>query len=195
MSNLTGTVEELLYVSQGIGTGKASFTTEVTVNDTAGMGVQAELPANFWLPNNNQAGRAVKIHALGVLACTATPTFTPTVRLGTSGSTTGPIIGQANAPALTMTSGATSVWELFLMLQMVTRAANGANSTVRGVGKFFCPALAASHVMMWGGGTSPGTVATVDPSVDNYINLNFACSASSASNSVLVTELDVHGLN
>jgi hypothetical protein len=195
LSNQTGTVQELLYLSSGIGTAKNTFTTEVTVNDTTGMGVQAKIPANFWLANNNQTGVAVMIHAVGSIASTVTPTFTPTIRLGTAGSITGPIVLGAPA-ALTTVSSTASFWELWGFVQMITRGTDGgANSTVRGVGRIHSPGFFVPLTMLWGGAASPGTVATVEPSIDNYINLNWACNTSSVSNQVQVFELDVHGLN
>lgn len=200
MSNYTGTVEELLYLSSAPGTAKSSFTAEASINDVTGMGPVPVIPANFWLPNNNQAGRALKIKALVSLGSTGTPTFTPVLRLGTTqGSTSGPIIGTSPA-ALTTVSGAASLIEIDLLVQMITRGTNGANSTLRGVGQITSPGFAIPKQMLWGAasagsGASPGTVGSYDAGADNYLSLNFACSASSASNVVTCQRLEVHGLN
>lgn len=194
MSNYTGTVMELLYASTAVGTAKASFTSEAQINDTAGMGVQARIPADFWLPNNAQLGRGLLIKARGILSSTGTPTFTPTIRLGTAGSTSGPII--LGGAALTTVSGAANApFEIEGEIVLTAKGADGANSTLRGIGRILSPGLATSYAALWGGAASPGVVATVDTSINNYINVNVACSASSASNTITLQQLLVYGLN
>lgn len=195
MSLYTGTCTELIYASTSVATAKASFTSEVTINDTTGMGKQARLPADFWFPNNNQLGRGIRIVARGILSSTGTPTYTPTIRLGTAGSTSGPIIGGA-AAGLTTGSGVTNQpWEIELDVILTAMGADGSNSTLRGIGRILSPGLATSYAALWGGAASPGTVATVDTSISNYINFNMACSASSASNSIQLQQLLVFGMN
>lgn len=195
MSFLTGTGCELIYASTATGTAKASFTTEAQINDTAGMGVQAHLPADFWLPNPNQVGRAIRIVGRGILSSTATPTYTFTVRAGTAGSTSAAIL--LGSAALTTGSGVTNqMWELEGDIVLTAMGAAGANSTVRGVGMIVCGGLASPfQYPVWGGAASPGTVATVDTSITNFINFNVACSASSASNTITLQQLLVFGLN
>jgi hypothetical protein len=195
MSFLTGTSAELIYASTAPGTAKASFTSEVQINDTAGMGVQAHLPADFWLPNKAQStGRGIRIEARGILSSTGTPTYTFTVRLGTAGSTSSAIV--LGTAALTTGSGVTNqYWELTGNIVMESIGAAGNNSTVRGIGYAMSPGLATTINPAYGSAASPGTVATVDTSITNYINFNVACSASSASNSITIQQLLVFGLN
>lgn len=195
MSFLTGTNVELLYSSTAPSAAKASWTTEVTCNDTATMGVQAHLPPDFWLPTPGQIGRGIRIKAAGILSSTATPTYTFTIRLGAAGSTSTAIV--LGSPAITTGSGVTNqYWELEGDVVLTTLGAAGTNSTVRGTGTFRSGGVAAPYIYpMWGGAATPGTVATVDTTITNYINFNIACSASSASNTVTIHQLMVWGLN
>lgn len=197
-SFLTGTNVELLWQSTSAGTAKNTFTTEVQINDTAGMGAQAHLPADFWAPAGNRrqaVGVGLRIHARGILSSTATPTYTFTIRLGSAGNITLAIaLGTA---ALTTGSGVTNqMWELEGDVILETLGASGTNSTLRGEGLIACGGLASPFTYpVWGGAASPGTVATVDTTITNYVNFNVACSASSASNTITLQQLLVFGLN
>lgn len=194
MSNVTGTVTELLYANTAVGIAKASFTSEVTINDTATMGVQAHLPPDFWLPNENQRGRGLRIVARGILSSTGTPTYTFTIRTGTAANTSAAII--LGSAALTTGTGVTNqFFEIEGDVVLTAMGAAGANSTVRGIGHIICPGLATTIAPLYGGAASPGTVATLDTSITNYINFNVTCSSSSASNTITLQQLLVFGLN
>ena len=197
MSFLTGTSLELLYASQAAGTAKASFTSEFQINDTAGMGVQAHLPPDFWLPMKASNGRGIKIVARGILSSTGTPTYTFSIRSGAAGSTTAAII--LGSAALTTASGASNTpWFLEGDVIMESIGAAGTNSTVRGIGHIISPGLTGTNSglnAIYGSAASPGTVATVDTSITNYINFNVTCSANSASNSITIQQLLIYGLN
>lgn len=196
MSFLTGTNTEVIYANTTAGTAKASFTSEVAINDTAGMGVQAHLPPDFFLPNPNQVGRGLRIVARGILSSTGTPTYTFTVRSGTAGSTSAAIL--LGSAALTTGSGVTNQpWELQGDVFLVSQGAAGANSTLRGMGTIISPGLASPFIYGVGAGASltTPTVATFSADITNYINFNVTCSASSASNSIQLQQLIVYGLN
>ena len=195
MSFLTGTNTELIYASTAAGTAKNTFTSEVQINDTAGMGAQPHLPPDFWQPNQNQTGRGIRIVARGILSSTGTPTYTFTVRFGAAGNTSSAIV--LGSAALTTGSGVSNqMFELEGDVILTTMGAAGTNSTVRGIGLIQCGGLASPFCYpVYGGAASPGTVATVDTSITNYINFNVACSASSASNTITLQQLLVFGLN
>lgn len=194
MSFLTGTNTELIYASTAAFPAKNTFTSEVTINANSPTVVQAHIPPDFWLPTNNQPGRGIRIVARGILSSTTTPTYTFTVRTGTAANTTSAII--LGTAALTTGSTVTNqYWELQGDVVLTTIAAAGTNSTVQGIGYVLSPGLATTINPAYGGAASPGTVATVDTSITNYINLNVTCSASSASNSITVNQLLVFGLN
>jgi hypothetical protein len=197
-SFLTGTNTELVYASTAAGTAKASFTSEVQINDTTGMGAQAFLPADFFGIGGGRdgaIGKGLKIVARGILSSTGTPTYTFTCRSGTAGSTTAAIM--LGSAALTTGSGVSNqLWEFQGDVILESLGAAGANSTVRGIGLLACGGLASPFsYALWGGAASPGTVATFDTSIKNFINFNVTCSASSASNTITIQQLLVFGLN
>jgi hypothetical protein len=197
-SFITGTSEELIYANIAAGTAKNTFTTEIGINDVAGMGAVAHIPPDFWTPSNT-IGKAIKITAAGIVSSTATPTFTFTTRLGTQGNITAAIV--AGTAALTTASGAANApWRCEAIIVLTIVGAAGANSTVRGVGMHSAGSngfTTNAGTNFWNAGASATapTVATVDTSITNYINFNVACSASSASNGVTLLQLLVEGLN
>lgn len=190
MTNVTQTAMELLYGSTSPGTAKNTFATESQLNDTAGMGAQAHLPVDFF----SIAGRS-GFHLLArfIFSSTATPTFTPTIRLGAAGSTSGPIV--LGSAALTTGSGVSNQFlELEGDVVLKTLGAAGANSTVLGTGHIISPGLATTIAPVYGSAASPGTVATVDTSIVNYINVNSNCGTSNAANSIQLQHLLIWGL-
>lgn len=201
MSNIGDTTTELIYASSAAATAKASFTSEVQTNDTAGMGVQASIPARFWLPNqaSSAVSRGLRIVARGIVSSTGTPSYTWTVRGGTAGSTTGPIL--LGSAALATASGVSAVpWTLEgdIILEAIG-ASGGATSTVRGIGTLLTDGYSATTTtrlyQLYGGAASPGTATTLDATITNFINFNITCTASSASNTITLQQLLVYGLN
>jgi hypothetical protein len=197
MSFITGTNVELIYANTAVGIAKNTFTTEIGLNDAATMGAQAHLPPDFWLSNPaGSIGRGFHLTARGIVSSTVTPTYTFTVRLGASASIAGPIV--LGSAALTTASGITNIyWKLEGDVILTTLGALGANSTVRGIGEVLCHGLSTNTGLnpVYGGAASPGTVATVDTTISNFVNVNVACSASSASNTITLQQLLVYGLN
>jgi hypothetical protein len=198
MSALTGTWSELIYANTSPGLTQASFTTEQPFNTAATMGLQASLPAGFFLSNQTMVGNGIKILARGILASTATPTYTFTCRGGSANSIAGPII--AGSGAISTISGATtSVWEFEADVFVKTAGAGPpgtGNTTLFGFGKVASNGLlGTANCSVWGGGSSPGTLTSFDPTITNYINFNIACSASSASNTITLEQLLIFGLN
>lgn len=196
MSYQSGTFSDLIYASTAAGTAKASFTSEVAINDTAGMGSVALLLPEFFNPNPNSGiGKAIRVVARGILSSTGTPTYTFSLRLGAQASTSAAIV--LGSAALTTGSGVTNqIFEFEGDVVLTAIGAAGANSTVRGTGIITSPGLASPFMYaLYGGAASPGTVATVDHSIANYFNFNVACSASAAGNTITLQQLLVYGLN
>lgn len=196
MSFLTYTNTEVIYANTTAGTAKASFTSEAQINDTAGMGVQAHLPPDFFQASPRATGQGIRIVARGILSSTGTPTYTFTIRSGIAGNTTAAIM--LGSAALTTGTGVTNQpWELQGDVFLVSQGAAGANSTLRGMGTIISPGLASPFMYGVGAGASltTPTVATFSADITNYINFNVACSASSASNSIQLQQLIVYGLN
>lgn len=196
-SFLTGTQVECIYSNSTPGTAKNTFTTEAVINDTAGMGPQPILPAYFWQPSANLGvGRALRITARGIYSTTSAPTWQTFVRLGGAASTAGANIGSTASTALGSTQ-TNLIWEFEMDAQLTVAGAEGANSTIRGLGIFTAALTASTSVALaiFGGAASPGTVATVDISITNHINFDAACGTSNASNSIQLLQLLVQGLN
>lgn len=194
MSFITGTNTELIYASTTAGTAKASFTSEVQINDTAGMDVQAHLPPDFWLPSQRSEGQGIRIVARGIVSSTGTPTYTFSIRLGTAGSTSAAIV--LGTAALTTGSGVSNqIWQMEGDFVVTNIGATGANSAGQGVGLIWGSGFATTINPAYGGAATPGTVSTLDTSITNYINFNVACSASNAANSITLQQLLVFGLN
>src|SRR6266702_82247 len=198
-SFLTGTSAELIY-SNGTAGAAINFgsTGEVVLNTVAGMGPQPIIPPYFFLPGGNNIGRALRVVARGVYSTTSAPTFTFTNRLGAAASVSASIIGITGAIVAGTTQ--TSIgWEQEFDVQLTILGGTGANSTVRGFGE--CT-MGLTNITLTGGfitggaaASATGTVATVDISITNYLNVNGNCGYASASNILQVLQLLVFGLN
>jgi hypothetical protein len=203
MSNYTGTWTELLYKNTADFTARNTFTVEATgnlLNTTAGP--QAKIPAGFWPADPAEGvGKGFGIRAHGLMSTFTSGTHILGVRLGGAASITGPAI--LSTPTMTMTASQTNVPFLFTaQVFLVTAGANGANSTLRANGLFQSPALASPFMQIMLPTATLGTltlttdtIATVDISIDNYINVTPVWSVSSASNSTTLTMLEIFGLN
>lgn len=203
-TNVSGTVTELIYSNPTVGTAKNTFTTEFQINDTAGMGPIASLPAYFFYPGSSR-GKALRVVARGILSTTGTPTWRWTFRLNPvvtpANPPTGPIIADQTG-AMTMVASAVSnkLWEAEFDVQMATEGAAGNNSTLRGLGFINFPgaqvAVANLDIFtLFGGSASPGTVATFDHSLLNTLTVGSTCGTSSSSNSIQLLQLLMFGLN
>jgi len=193
-SFLTGTNVELIYFNTASGTAKNTFTSEVLINDEAGMGMQANLPAGFFAPG--RVGQALRFVARGIASSTGTPTYTFTLRGGTQANTSAAIM--LGSAAITTASGISNKgWEFEGDVVLRTNSTHGANSTIQGGGMIAGPASFASPFQyeLWGGAAQPGTATTFDVSIQNFINFNVTCSASSGSNGVTLLQLLIFGLN
>ncbi len=202
MSFYTGTGMELLYCSNHAAATLAftSSGTEAQVNTTALFGVQPHLPADFWLPNRNQVGRGIRIVARGTLNEVTTPTCTITIRGGTAGNvSSAPIL--LGSETITI-GGAGGGFDFYLCGDVILTAigAAGANSTVMGRGtiqsiNYWNATGSTVAVGLYGGALVTAPTDTIDTSIVNYINFNAAFGAASASNSVVLKQLLVFGLN
>lgn len=188
----TGTQAEVVYSNQNAGTAKNTFTAEAQINDTAGMGTQCVIPKQVWYSNTVRTA-TVRVTARGILSSTATPSYTFTCRFV---STAGVIVA-GTAALVTLTTVTSKLWEMEWDTQVVTMAGAGNNSTVRSSGLLSSPAGLASPGVyeVWGNATQPGTVATVDPTIDNLLFVDVTSTASSASNGLTLLQLIAQGQN
>jgi len=197
-SFLTGTSSEVIYSNSAAGTAKNTFTTEFTINDTAGMGPTAVLPPYFFLPSRG-VSQTLRVVARGIYSTTSNPTWQTFVRFNATSIAvppTGANVGSTAATALGTTQ-TNLLWEHEQDVQMVTMGAAGANSTLRGLGVFTAALTTSTNLALgiFGGGASPGTVATFDISTVSLITFSAACGTSSSSNSIQLLQLIIMGLN
>jgi hypothetical protein len=193
-SQLTGTWSEIIYANRVSFTAKASFTTEIAINDTTAE-AEAKIPADFFLPGA-QFPKVLHLNAKGIISSTATPTYTFSIRLGAAASITAVIV--LGTAALTTASGAaTQLWSLDGDVIVRTLGTTGASATGNGIGLLESPAGLATPfaAVAYGGAAQPGTFSTLDPTIANFVNFNVACSASSASNTITLLQLIVTGAN
>jgi len=166
-------------------TALSSFTSEASL--LAGLNDQPVIKAGFFANRGNASGKVIHFYAMGVLSCTGTPTYTFTVRIGsTAAAITGTAVGVS--AAITCASGVTNKWwDLYLRLVCRTPGIGSGNATLAGAGYVRSPGGFASPFTYALEPTTPDTAtwtATIDGSVQNYLNLSVACSASSASNTI-----------
>lgn len=193
-SFVTGTNVELLYASIAAGASAATFTAETNLNTTATMGVGAKLGTDFFLAEPSQIGRAIKVVAQFVIGTTGTPTFTITMRMGnTQGATSGTIV-LGSAPITTIAAAAARGACADGHMTLTAIGAAGANSTIRGIGTVSGAAFTSTGDL-WGSAASPGTVATFDTAITNYLNINAACGTSNAANTIQLLQLLIYGCN
>jgi hypothetical protein len=210
VSFLTGTNTELIYASTAAFTAANSFTAATCLNNLPTNITQCYLPPSFWLPNQNQVGRGIRIVARGLLSTntTVSPTYTFQVALGPAGSSGTPVVLGSPAIAVQNTSS-NAYWELQGDVVLTQQTGVASTATVQGVGYVFSPAFTGGSfaapvlttsgpnfvVPIYGGSASPGTVATVNTLITNYVNIIMLCSASAVANSVTLNQLLVFGLN
>jgi hypothetical protein len=196
-----GTYAECIYSNPTVGTAKNTFTTEFAINDTAGMGPQPVLPAFYFSP---QAGLNKSVRIVGRVVQLGTGSTPPTWQVihrwnpvvTPANPPTGPNIGGMPA-GVTGTTTTNTLWESELDTQLTLFGAPGNNSTIRGLGMVFAPTgfVSPFSAQLFGGGASPGTVATFDFSLLNTLTYGVVCGTSLAANQVQLLQLIVIGLN
>jgi hypothetical protein len=196
MSFITGIPTEVLFANSADGTALASFTSEASL--LGGMnGLQPVLPADFFVPTNGFP-KTLKIRASGVLgATTSAPTYTFYVRIGTTIAViTGTSLLQS-AAITSVVSASNAYWELEADLILRTPGLGTGNATLQAAGSIFSPGgFAAPYLYAMTPSASPSTwTVTIDPSVQLYLALSCACSASNAANTVQLKQLVVLGCN
>ena len=195
MSARTGTWTEAFFVNRADGSAVVSTASEATLLN--GLNDQPIIPALFF--DGNKVGKAIKLWAKGVFSNTGTPTMIFQVRLGTTqgSSLAGNSIGVTTA--ITTASGITNQqWELYLDLVCTVPGFGTNNCTVAGAGWVDSPGGFASPFKYALQPTTPPTgtwTVTFDASLTQYINLSMTWSASSASNTCTLKQLEVLGLN
>jgi len=140
-----------------------------------------------------------RIEAWGIVACTGTPTYTFSVRLGTSSTWSASDTSVASSTAITMQSGVSNQhWYLQALLLCTSPGIGTGGLTLQAQGFVHSPGgFAAPYMYALAPSIgSPATwTTTIDGSLPQYIGLSVACSASSASNTITCKRLIISGLN
>jgi len=195
MGFTTGTQAEQLYSLSSAIT-KNTYTAEAAFTGVLGTNTVCKLAAGYFGNDNpNPVGRTLYLRAEGLIANTAAATFA--VSLGfdpTAGTKANPVtVMAATAPVATFTAPfhfeAWYTCTAYVTSQMTLQVngrwvMEGANSG----GAAVSTALAAGFQASISG-------ATMDPRVDNYIELFGTWSASNAANTTTLHQMDLFGLN
>ena len=201
-SFVTGTNAELLYASKAAYTNKNTFTTEFNIADTAtGNALWTLQPGTLFQPGAMVGKKFRIIGTIRQLGTGSTPpTWLLTLRMNPTVTPaippTGPNVG-AMVAALTGTTTANTLMRFELEATLTVEGAAGNNSTIRGVGMIWSPRGFASPFAqdLFGGGATPGTVATFDWSSVNTLTVGMTCGTSLAANEVQLLDLLAFGLN
>ncbi len=179
-----------LFQNPAAHTQKDTWTAEATI--IAGNNQQPVIPANFLSWHGNRGAR-LTIQARGIVGSTGTPTYIFQWRANTTSGVTnlaGDSIG-VTAAITTSSGAATQWWEANLTMLLLTPAQTDAaifqcSGSIRSPGGFAAP-----YEYSFAPTTPPTATwtATLACDVAHYINLSATCSASSASNLLLVQDL------
>lgn len=190
MSFITGTQTELLYAQEATST-KATFSTQAIISATS-SNPRCILPANFW--QYQGIGRSIMIEANGVFSTTVTPTLALALCFDTTPGTIN--AGTTfTGPAVTTASSVTNAcWSM--ELQCVAQTVGSAGSTVQIDGTFLIGTVAKNtNTAAAINTTMVSTTVSLNSEVSYCIELAATWSASSASNTISVTNFFVFGCN
>lgn len=193
MSSNTGQQEELIY-SLSTAITKNTYTTQAAFTGVVGTNTVCTLPAG-WLMNDtpNPIGRVIQLDAHGTIANTAAATFAVALGMDPTAGTINQSITvyAATAP----TAAVTAVWHCHAIYTCTAFLTSTATFQVNG---FWTQSATASGAALGTAGLRTdfqGTQASIDPRVNNYIELFGTWSASSASNTTTVQQMLLRGLN
>jgi hypothetical protein len=185
VSFFTGTQAELLYNLTGPVTSNA-FTTQRVVSAPA-TAQRAVIPAGYFSYSD-----VLLLKAWGTVANTAAATFANVLAWDPTAGTLGSTI--ASFPALAPTAATTCTWELEAWIQQEALGASGLSLQCNGKWRQSVVATATFGTANTEAMFST-TLTGLNSEAQAAIELWSTCSASSASNQVIVQQFDVLGLN
>jgi len=191
VSFTTGTQMELMYSLSSVIT-KNTYTTSAPFTGVLGTNTVCALPAG-WLLNDvpNPVGRKWRLEVWGTIANTAAATFAVNLDLDpTAGTAANAItVYAATAP----TASVTALWNCVATYTCTAFATSTFSAQVNG---FWTQSATASGAALGTAGLRTdfqASITGVDPRVTNYIELWGTWSASSASNTTTVQQMDLYG--
>lgn len=165
----------------------------------SGQNLQPYIPPNFF-DTQTGIGRRLRLRAAGVFSNTGTPTLIFQVRSSTTvGATTLSGASLGVSAAITTSSGVTNaLWSLWLEIACKTSGQGTNNTTLTCHGGVFSPTGFASPFYYSLEPTTPPTAtwtATIDSTLEQFLNLSVTWSASSGSNTITCKDLCMESLN
>lgn len=199
MSFLYGTCAELIFQNNGDYTAYASSAVEGSLI-SGGNNLQPAIPALMMDQGGRGVGKAFRLEASGIFSNTGTPTLIFQVRVSsTAGSATLSGTSVAQSAAITTASGVSNVhWWLWCNIVVKQPGVGTGNTTVNGFGAVESPAGFASpfkYMMVPTSGSPQTWTATLDDTLNYFVNLSATWSASSSSNTATCKDVKLYGLN
>jgi hypothetical protein len=195
VSLTTGIPAELLYSLSSAIT-KNNYTTQAAFSGVLGTNTVCKLPGG-WLNNDNPnpVGRALMLDVWGTIANTAAATFAVALGFDPTGGTiaNSVTVYAATAP----TASITTLWNCRVEYTCTAFTTSQASFQING---FWTQSATATGAALGTAGLRTdfqGSIsgATVDPRVDNYIELFGTWNAASASNTTTVQQTFLWGQN
>lgn len=193
MSFITGTQCEVLY-SLNTAITKNNYSAIAAYTGVLGTNTVCSIPAGFFIGlNPNPVGRALYLKAFGTIANTAAATFANAINVNpTAGTSTGNItINTAYTPTASVTAG----W--FLEAWITCTAYLSSTMTLQCNGDVTYMTIASGGLVS----TAPsqqvwnGTFTSLDPRVQQYVELFGTWSVANAANTTTVQQMMLLGLN
>lgn len=200
MTNLTGTLNEVLHSMLAPGAALSNSTTSTVLSGNSTTNPPFQLPAPLWLPGYSQ-GRALRVTARGTISTAATPGtllvlagLDPTQNSATSRLTLA-ATGALTPPA-SLSNGEFAL-EFDWVFSTVGVSGGSYTSASYTGGRFSLGAGAnaattAAVGYMVGGGSS---AISADPATPYFLEIWATWGTASASNSIQLTQFIVQGLN
>lgn len=193
MSGITGTQAELLYTLTSPIT-KNTYTAQAAFTGVLGTNTVCKLPGG-WLYNDspNPVGRSLMLDVWGTTATTSAATLAVALGMDPTAGTINQSITVAGA--LAPTAAVTCPWNLRAYYTCTAFATSTCTFQVNGTWRVESVASGGVPTTSAQCGAFTGTHASIDPRVDNYIELFGTWSASAAGNTTTVQQVFLWGLN
>ena len=193
MSFVTGTQTECLY-SLGASVTKNTYTTIAAITGVAGTNTICSIPPGFF--NNdgpNPVGRALALEVWGTIANTSAATFAMNFNVNpTVATSTGNL---AVNTAYTPLAANTTPWSLFVRMTCTAFATSTFTLQINGQVRYENVASGGAPATGDQCAGFQGTIASLDPRVQQYVELFGTWNASAAGNTTTVQQMFLWGLN
>ena len=173
---------------------KNSWTTIAAYTGVAGTNTVCTIPAG-WLLNEgvNPVSRMLRLTVTGTIQNTAAATFANAINVNpTAGTSTGNITINT---AYTPTASVTAQWWMAAIFTCTAFATSTCTWTINGNVTYGTVATGGAVFTAAPQQIFGGSIASLDPRVNQYVELFGTWSASSASNQTVVQQMLLEGLN